>query len=170
MHCRKLPNPSIIPEPRDTIIDRVLRSFVRRRGRIIAEELLRQPVVFGHYDRIHIAPSAIVNNAVFNTVSGNITVGEWAMIAHGVYLAAGRHEVAELGAQRQLAAPSSGHDIVVEEGAWIATNVTVLGPCKIGKNAVVAAGSLVRSDVPPYSIFAGVPAKEVGLVPRSATQ
>lgn len=57
--------------------------------------------------------------------------------------------------------PKEGNDIIVEEGAWIASNVTVLGPCKIGKHSVVAAGAVVKNDVPSYHVVAGVPAKTV---------
>jgi len=157
------------PTSNDTIADRLVRVVVRRRARVIAEELLKQHVVFGARDRVHIASSAVVNNAVFNSVSGHITIGEWAMVAHGVYLATGQHEIAKLGAERQAAVPNVGRDIVVEEGAWLATNVIVLGPCRIGRHAVVAAGSLVRSDVPAHAVFAGVPARQVAIVPGAAT-
>jgi maltose O-acetyltransferase len=37
--------------------------------------------------------------------------------------------------------------------------VTVLDGVTIGKGAVVAAGSVVTSDVPDYAVVAGVPAK-----------
>lgn len=57
--------------------------------------------------------------------------------------------------------PREGNYIVIEEGAWIASNVTVLGPCKIGKHSVVAAGAVVKGDVPSYHIVAGIPAKIV---------
>jgi acetyltransferase-like isoleucine patch superfamily enzyme len=35
----------------------------------------------------------------------------------------------------------------------------VLGPCRIGQHAVVAAGSLVIHDVDPYTVVAGQPAR-----------
>lgn len=155
------------PHSGDTIFDRLVRLIVRRWARVIAEELLDRHVVFGPRDRFHLAPTAIVNNAVFNTASGHITIGDWAMIAHGVYLATGRHDVSKFGIERQTSVPFEGMDIIIEEGAWLATNVTVLGPCRIGKHAVVAAGSLVRSDVPAYSVMAGVPARQVASVTRS---
>ena len=31
----------------------------------------------------------------------------------------------------------------------------------IGKNSVIAAGSVVTKDIPPFSVVAGVPAKEI---------
>nr|WP_269090060.1 hypothetical protein [Aidingimonas lacisalsi] len=62
---------------------------------------------------------------------------------------------------RLKAVPDSGNDIEVESGAWLGSGVTVLGPAKIGRNAVVAAGSLVTKDVPENTIVAGNPAKPV---------
>jgi len=42
----------------------------------------------------------------------------------------------------------------------------VLGPLTIGEHSVVAGGSLVREDVPPYTVVAGRPAKVVKEIPR----
>lgn len=51
---------------------------------------------------------------------------------------------------------------MIERGAWIATNATVVGPCVIGEHAVVAAGAVVTHDVAPYEIVAGNPARVIG--------
>ena len=59
-----------------------------------------------------------------------------------------------------------GRDIVVGEGAWLASNVTVVGPCTIGEHAVVGVGSLVLHDVEPYTVVAGVPAAVRRTIPR----
>ena len=50
-------------------------------------------------------------------------------------------------------------EIVIEDGAWIGSGVTILPGVKIGKRAVIAAGALVNKDVPANSIYGGVPAK-----------
>lgn len=42
---------------------------------------------------------------------------------------------------------------------WCGANVTILKGVTIGRSSIVAAGSLVTKDVPPYSIVGGVPAK-----------
>lgn len=151
---------------KDRALDRLAASMARRSAGIMAQELLKQHTVFGPPDRLQLAPTAVVNNVIFNTVSGAIVIGEWVMIAHGVYLATGEHDITKFNQERHVTAPYYDWDIVVEEGAWLATNVTVLGPCRIGKHAVVAAGSLVRSDVPAYAVVAGVPARQVATVPH----
>lgn len=54
-------------------------------------------------------------------------------------------------------------DIIVEEDVWIGANVTLISGAHIGRGAVVGACCLVRSDIPPYAIAVGVPAKVVGV-------
>ena len=81
----------------------------------------------------------MVNNAIFNTGGGHITVGEYVFFGHNVCVLAGVHEVDKFGLERQRAIPRSGYDIEIGEGAWLATNVMVAGPARIGAHAVVGA-------------------------------
>lgn len=46
-----------------------------------------------------------------------------------------------------------GHDV------WIGEGVRILRPVKLGHGCVIAAGSVVTKDIPPYAIAAGVPAR-----------
>jgi maltose O-acetyltransferase len=50
---------------------------------------------------------------------------------------------------------------VVEDDVWLGANVTVLPGRRIGTGSIVAAGAVVASDVPPYSVVAGNPAKVI---------
>lgn len=53
-------------------------------------------------------------------------------------------------------------DVVLEEDVWLGANVTLLNGVRIGRGAVVAAGTVIRTKIPPYAIVAGNPAKVVG--------
>lgn len=53
-------------------------------------------------------------------------------------------------------------DVVVEEDVWLGANVTLLSGVKVGRGATVGAGAVVRTNIPPYSIVTGNPAKVVG--------
>lgn len=52
-------------------------------------------------------------------------------------------------------------DTVVGNDVWIGQNVTVLPGVHIGDGAIIGMNSVVGSDVPPYTIVAGNPAKEI---------
>lgn len=51
--------------------------------------------------------------------------------------------------------------VIIENDVWIGINCIVMGGITIGNGAIVAAGSVVTKDVPPYSIVTGVPAKVI---------
>ena len=48
--------------------------------------------------------------------------------------------------------------ITIKKNAWICTRSIILKGVTIGEGAIVAAGSVVTSDVPDYTLFAGNPA------------
>jgi hypothetical protein len=50
--------------------------------------------------RLTIHPTAVVNNAIFNTGGGRITVGEYVFFGHNVCILAGVHEVDKFGIER----------------------------------------------------------------------
>jgi acetyltransferase-like isoleucine patch superfamily enzyme len=52
-------------------------------------------------------------------------------------------------------------DVVIGNDVWLSTDAMILSGVTIGDGAVVAARSVVRSDVPPYAIVGGVPARIV---------
>ena len=59
----------------------------------------------------------------------------------------------------------AGHKrTVVEEGASIGANATIVCGHTIGKWALIGAGAVVTSNVPAYALMTGVPAKKAGWV------
>lgn len=52
-------------------------------------------------------------------------------------------------------------DTVVGNDVWIGQNVTVLPGVKIGDGAIIGANSVVSKDIPPYTVAAGNPVKEI---------
>ncbi|NRA83552.1 MAG: acyltransferase [Gammaproteobacteria bacterium] len=49
--------------------------------------------------------------------------------------------------------------IIIKDNVWIGLNVTILNGVTINEGAIVAAGSVVISDVPAKTLVAGCPAK-----------
>ncbi len=141
------------------------RSGVTRRRLvrllITDEDLLDRYLVYGDRSRLHVHPTARINNAVFNLIGGDVYVDRDAFFGHHVSVLTGSHDYTQIGLKRQTTGPTIGQDVTIGEGAWVATNVTIVGPCRIGVHAVVGACSLVLEDVPPYTMVAGVPARVI---------
>jgi acetyltransferase-like isoleucine patch superfamily enzyme len=50
-------------------------------------------------------------------------------------------------------------DIKIGDFVWLGDDVTVLGGVEIGEGAVIQVGSVVVSDIPPFAVAGGHPAK-----------
>ncbi len=137
-------------------------------GRVARFAVREYPYVArGDAERITLGPDVVLNNALINCSGGDIDIGRGVFCGHNVVLLAGTHDYRVTGVNRQLAIKPRGHDITIGEGAWLASNVTVLGPCTIGEYAVIAAGAVVTSDVPAYAVAAGIPARVIKHIERS---
>lgn len=55
-----------------------------------------------------------------------------------------------------------GQKIIIGDDTWIGFGAVVFTGVSIGKGSIVAAGSIVTKDVPPYTIVAGNPARVKG--------
>lgn len=58
---------------------------------------------------------------------------------------------------------------IVEEGASIGANSTILAGLTIGKFAMIGAGSVLTKNAPAFSLWYGNPAKQQGFVTREGT-
>ena len=90
--------------------------------------------------------------------SGKITIGNNVMLAPRVSIYAENHVfdhpeilIRDQGVEKK--------EVIIEDDCWIAANSILLAGVTIGRGSVVAAGSVVTENVPPYSVVAGVPAK-----------
>ena len=89
-----------------------------------------------------------------------ITIEDYVSLAGGVYILTHSNPTTPL---REILGPRS-HKIApvhIKKGAWITLNVVILPGVTIGENSIVSTGSVVRKDVPPYTIVAGNPAKVI---------
>lgn len=53
----------------------------------------------------------------------------------------------------------SNGPIIIEDDVWIGMNSIIMSGVRIGRGSIVAAGSVVTKDIPPYAIVGGNPAK-----------
>lgn len=82
-----------------------------------------RPLIYGDPAHLHVHPTAVINNALFNLSSGEITVGKYAFFGHNVAILTGTHDVTKFGAERQVAVPKAGRDVLIgEEPGWPASS------------------------------------------------
>ncbi|MGO1638123.1 sugar O-acetyltransferase [Ancrocorticia populi] len=87
---------------------------------------------------------------------GGITIGDGALLGHNTLIATLNHEMDP--ARRADMTPAPVH---IGKDVWIGSNTTILPGVTIGDGAVVAAGSLVTSDISEGMLAVGRPAREV---------
>ena len=113
-------------------------------------------------EQVEIGKNAVIMmGAVINI---GAVIGEGTMIDMGAILG-GRATVGKnchVGAGAVLAGviePASATPVIVEDNVLIGANAVVIEGCRIGHDAVVAAGAVVVGDVPAGAVVAGCPAK-----------
>lgn len=125
------------------------------------------------------------NNLIYHSIIGRYTytgpfdmifkttIGNFSSISYGVTIGPPEHDYHRISTHPFLYDPSYdifGKDEIlynnkfdkqteIGSDVWIGCNATILRGCKIGDGAIVGANSLVKQDVPPYAIVAGVPAR-----------
>ena len=119
-----------------------------------------------HIDREHnqltgsiaIGTKVFISHDVLLDYTGHLTIGNEVWILQGTHIITHEHDIDEL--RRTGKNPTEQTSLVIGDRAYIGSNVTVLPTCHyIGKDAVIAAGSVVTHDVPDNTRVAGVPAK-----------
>ena len=93
-----------------------------------------------------------------NTLIGPVHVGDDVRLAQNVVLSGLNHNYKEIDSPIHKQGVST-KPIVVEDESWIGANVVIVPGVTIGKHSIVAAGSVVTKNVPPYSVVAGNPAR-----------
>jgi acetyltransferase-like isoleucine patch superfamily enzyme len=114
--------------------------------------ILGQPVISGPVSRVRVSPTVGLANVVINTVGGYVDIADYVFFGHDVMLLTGTHDFRQLGRMRQINRQTADRDIIIETGAWIASRAIIVGPCRIGANAVVGCGCVVDFDVPADTV------------------
>jgi acetyltransferase-like isoleucine patch superfamily enzyme len=128
------------------------RGRLRGLGHRKAVRRIARPVVSGPVSRVHVSETAGLNNVLINTVGGYVEIGDYVFFGHDVMLLTGTHDFAVTGSRRQVPQRTLERSIVIEEGAWIASRAVIIGPCRVGANAVIGCGCIVDFDVPANTV------------------
>jgi acetyltransferase-like isoleucine patch superfamily enzyme len=94
----------------------------------------------------------------FIGAGGPIRIGEHVIMGQHVSFHAENHNFSRTDIPISMQGVTK-KGITVEDDCWVGANVTFLDGCHVGRGCVVAAGAVVRGEVPPFSVIAGVPAR-----------
>jgi len=108
---------------------------------------------------------------------GNVSVGGHVYIGYNTYLGAGTIVIEDevtIGPFCVIAAgnhtrknrsfrygPYAAGEITIGRGTWLGAHVTVTSGVTIGQGCLIAAGSVVTTDIPDDSVVGGVPGKVI---------
>jgi acetyltransferase-like isoleucine patch superfamily enzyme len=97
--------------------------------------------------------NSVINSRCRIDTRGGVTIGRGVSISADVIILTADHEKNEHGDyNREL-------PVVIENFVWIGTRAMILPGVRIGKGAKIAAGAIVTKDVPPLTLYGGIPAK-----------
>ncbi len=113
---------------------------------------------------IEIGQNVFIGSGVIIVSTKNIEIGDDTQIAEYVVIRDQDHETT---ARPIRTAGFRTAPIKIGRDCWLGAKVTVLSGSNIGDGAVIGAHSVVRGEIPPYSLAAGCPAKVVKQLPQT---
>lgn len=109
---------------------------------------------------VNIGKKTTIGYHCFIFSSEKIEIGDNCLIASFTYFVDSDHGIKKDNLINEQ--PNTTEPIIIGDGVWVASNVTVLKGVKIGNGAIIAANSVVNTDVPGNEIWGGTPAKKIG--------
>lgn len=113
-------------------------------------------VLFGKFDDVSIGDNSRINE---RSRIRNVIIGKNVLIAPEVYILHSGHGYGDRSIPMLEQGETTYDKTVMEDDVWIGARSIILPGRRIGKGAIVAAGSVVTKDVQPYTIVGGNPAR-----------
>ncbi|MDG1143827.1 MAG: acyltransferase [Burkholderiales bacterium] len=132
------------------------KSIVLRFSRVGESVRLRMPLVVYQPESISLGSFIDLGEFVILRGGGGVTIGNRVLIAAGVAILSEGHPV-DLPRWRQVRSSA----VCIGNDVWIGANAVILPGVSLGDGVVVAAGAVVSRDVAPYTVVAGIPAREI---------
>jgi acetyltransferase-like isoleucine patch superfamily enzyme len=123
-----------------------------------AESEFQNHVYIGDGSKIRIGKCCKISEDVF--LQGAI-IGDYVMIGPNTAILTKSHQHESTDIPMVKQGETEDRIPVIEDDVWIGRNAIILPGLRIGAGSIVGAGAVVTSDVPPYSVVGGVPARMI---------
>ena len=114
------------------------------------------PISCGNVINIHIGNNTWIGKDISFDGNGEVYIGDNVDIAPHCVISTGGHDI---GTATRRAGEGKIFKIVIGDGCWIGTNVTIVNSTCIGNGCIVGAGSVVIKSCNENMLIAGCPAK-----------
>lgn len=111
------------------------------------------------YPKFIIHDGVIIGYGFTCFVADRIEIGRGTIFAGNVTLISENHGMNPEIETPYHVQPLTHGPISIGEGCWIGQNVSILPNVKIGNKCIIATNSVVNSNIPDFSIAAGIPAR-----------
>src|SRR3954469_1165019 len=115
--------------------------------------------------RLTLADGVVLQSNVTITCAERIELAPSAAIGANSLISDNDHTI-DGTAESILGNPIVSTPIRIGRGVWVGHNCSIVRGASIGDFSVIGANSVVRNEIPPYSIAVGAPARVVGQVPH----
>ena len=136
-----------------------LNSIKIGEGTVIGEDTWLNDCVRDGKIRINIGSNVLVGRRNMISTGGKLEIGDYCIFGPNVYVGDADHNFQDTNLPVAMQGATLGKSLVVEENCWFGMNAIISGGITIGRGSVVAANSVVKNSVPPFSVVAGNPAK-----------
>ena len=108
--------------------------------------------------RLSICDGTVIGNFNHIVSLNKVVIGKGVLTADRVYISDNYHGYEDISNPVSVQQVKSKGETIIGDGSWIGENCSIIS-AKIGRHCIVAANSVVISDIPDYSLAAGAPAK-----------
>lgn len=127
-------------------------------GHIGQNSIIEAPFYCSYGQNIHIGDHVYLNFMCTIFDNNQVTIGNHVMIGPVVQIYTAAHPIQ---AESRINGWEVAKPIVIEDNAWLGGGAIILPGVRIGRNAVVGAGSVVPRDVPANTVVVGNPARVI---------
>jgi acetyltransferase-like isoleucine patch superfamily enzyme len=94
-------------------------------------------------------------------IQSNVSIGRYSMLAQRASIVGADHRADLPGTPMIFAGRPETPETIIGDDVWIGFGALIMQGVSIGNGSIIGAMAVVTKDVPPYEVWAGVPARKI---------